>query len=251
MALEDVQIIPSYIELNTSYYFAQDGVCYYASAIDPWVSDEFMVMPTSDAPSWVVEGTKYYTNDDETFTTSEYMGPETYVDHTSQAYFQNLSMRSTTGYSASQLKSFLTKKGYSHSEYYNGTQGFNDAQNETGINALLLFSMANLECAYTSSYSVNYNNYFGRGAYDSDPDNACTGRQFSTPKDLIVAQGHFLSNCFLDQADWRMKLVMLVIEVMYLYILQVQWQQELKSKVFICVMNQVLIVLKQIILMIM
>lgn len=204
MALEDVQIIPSYISMNTSYYFAQDGVWYYASAIDPLVSDEFMVMPTSDAPVWAVEGTKYYSDDNETFTTSEYMGPETYADYQNQAYFQNLSMRSTTGHTASDFKNFLTHKGFTNSEYYNGTQAFFDAEKETGINALLMFSMANLESYYgTSSYAVKCNNYFGRGAYDSNPDNACAGRQFPTPKDAVVAQGHFLNVGFLDQADWR------------------------------------------------
>lgn len=198
--MSDIQIVPSCIDMATSFYFAKDGVWYYAIAVDPLTSSKYEIWPMDDAPDWAKEGVKYYSSDNENFTTHEYMGPTTYVDYQNQAYFQNLSFRSTTSYSGSQLKSYLTHIGKTNGEYYNATNAFVDKQEYFGVNGLLMFSNANLESAYgTSHYAQECYNFFGRGAYDSNPDNACIQFGFDTPQDAIYAQAIFYNNNYFDQ----------------------------------------------------
>src|SRR5699024_8755992 len=79
---------------------------------------------------------------------------------------------------------------------------FVEAQDKEFVNSLFLYAMANHEGAYgTSNFSNKCNNFFGRGAYDSNPDNACKEYGFSSARDGILAQAIFLRQNYLD-VDW-------------------------------------------------
>lgn len=203
MNLEDVQIIPSNLIKSQSYYENIDGVWYYNEAISPLTSTKYTQMPMDTAPDWSVEGVKYYSDDDESFTTDSLMSKTSKSTKSeSYTYFQNLPFRSTSNYSGSQYQSYLKYKGFTNSGYYNATNSFVEAQDKNYINSLLLFAMANHEGYYgTSNLSKKCNNFFGRGAYDSNPDNACINFGFTTARDGILAQGIFLTQNYAD-VDW-------------------------------------------------
>lgn len=203
VAIDDVQIIPSAMVNAQSHYQNINDVWYYFEAIDPLVSDEYKVYPISDAPTWAEENVTYFSTDQETFTENQF-GTKSAKELRANSYYQNLPFTSTANYSAANYKSYLAYKGKQKSKYYNATDGFIQAQEKESINSLILFAMANHEGAYgTSNLSNKCNNFFGWGAYDSNPANACKEFSYSTPKDGILAQSLHLTQRFADIADWR------------------------------------------------
>lgn len=67
---------------------------------------------------------------------------------------------------------------------------FLKAENETGINALVLAGIASLESGWGSSQIVKtHNNYFGWGAYDEDPYRYAKTFKSREESILIVAEG--------------------------------------------------------------
>ncbi len=201
--LDDIQIIPESMIKSQSHYENNQGVWFYYEALDPLMDNSYKVYPISDAPDWSVENVNYYSYDQENFSQNQII-KEGDKQERANSYFQNLPFTSTADYSASQYKSFLKHKGKTKSKYYNYTSGFIEAQQKESINSLVLFSMANVEGAYgTSNLSNKCNNFFGWGAYDSNPDNACKEYGYSTPRDGILAQSLHLTQQFGDVDDWR------------------------------------------------
>ncbi len=205
MYLDDIQILPSSFEMEEEYYQNVNGNWTKFVPVDAILSNEYTEYTVGSAPSWATEGVKYYSTDDETF----YSAPigkarNTKAVATGSSYFQNLPFRSTSNYTASQLKSYLNYVGKSSSAYYNATEGFTTGQNEYGINSLFYFSFANHESAYgMSTYAKTCNNFFGRAAIDSDPDKACQGAMgWPTARDGILAQGVFVNQNYADVNMW-------------------------------------------------
>lgn len=202
MNLQDVQIIPSSLIVSQSYYSKQNGDWIFHEAISPLTSTKYDDMAVGSAPSWAKENQKYYTVDDEHYFTKNIYQKGVTTNSVSQSattYFQNLPMRSTAGYSGSQYQSYLKHMGYTKSQYYNATNAFVTAQDDYFMNSMMLFSLANHEGAYgTSNFSKTCNNFFGRGAIDSDPDQACEKYGFDTPKDGILAQAIFMTQNYAD-----------------------------------------------------
>ncbi len=210
MSLEDVTIIPSNLVKSKSYYTNNNGDWTYYSSIDPLTSDSYEEIIVGSSPEWAEVGVKYYTNDDiNYYTTNELNGyklasEEIMPYNSSETYFQNLSFRSKSNYTASDYKNYLNSKGHTDSQYYNSTSAFIDAQNLEYMNSMMMFAFANHESAYgTSTYSKRCNNFFGRGAYDSSPDNACIDYGYDTPRDGILAQAIFMQTAYFDPLDWK------------------------------------------------
>ena len=197
--VKDIQIIPSSLLKARSYYQRTGNDWTYYEANDPITSDQYTTYDLGNAPSQAVEGTKYVLN-----TSEVYQPLDGGVSFSTFNYFQNLPGRATTSYTAQQFQSYLAHVGKNNSQYYNATSAFIDAQNHKGVNALLLFAMANHESYYgTSYYARTCYNFYGRGAYDSDPDQACKIVGFPSAYDGAAAQAYFLSNDFFDALDWR------------------------------------------------
>ncbi len=201
--LDDIQIIPESMIKSQSHYENNNGVWFYYEALDPLMDNSYKVYPISEAPDWSSEGVIYYSYDQENFTEDQIITEDS-KKVTANSYFQNLPFTSTSNYTASQYKSFLKHKGKTKSKYYNDTSAFVEAQQKESINSLILFTMANVEGGYgTSNLSNKCNNFFGWGAYDSNPDNACKEYGYTTPRDGILAQSLHLTQQFGDVDDWR------------------------------------------------
>lgn len=202
MPLDELTLIPSNLVKAQSYYNVENGEWIFNEAVDSLMSDEYYSYAVGLAPEWAVEGSKYYTYDNYNYSTNPYAMQRASL--TGANYYQNLPFRSTSEYTASDYQKFLAYKGKTGSQYYNSTQAFVDAENLEFINSTLLFAFANHESAYgMSTYSKRCNNFFGRGAFDSNPDNACIEYGFTTARDGILSQAIFLNNSYLDSYDWR------------------------------------------------
>ncbi len=201
--IKDVQVIPSSIIKAQSFYENIDGDWVYNSAIDPLFSNEYEQNAIGTAPEWAVQGVKYYSYDDVNYFENNIIKEQTSTKEY-YSYFQNMPFTSTADYNASQYQNYLKSVGKTTSEYYYATSSFIDAQNLESVNSLFLFAMANHEGAYgTSYYSKTCNNFFGWGAYDSDPDNACKSYGWPTPRDGILSQAMRIKQLWADLIDWR------------------------------------------------
>lgn len=127
-------------------------------------------------------------------------------------YYQYLSLRSKTNYTGTELDAYFTyyasvNKTYGGKDIQTSvikTQGnsFVNAQNTYGMNALLIYAMAIHESGYgTSSYATNYNNLFGYGAYDSNPNNAANYNYPSVADGVSQQMGLNLRN-YLDYSNF-------------------------------------------------
>lgn len=132
------------------------------------------------------------------------------------SYYQFLSHRSKTNYTAADIANYITNVwGYTSTvqDRYNiknyesllyGTQdSFISAQNKFGANALLSFGVATNESNYgTSSIALRTNNLYGHGAYDEAPGANANG--YNTPQDGINAHAEFfISIGYMDPNDYQ------------------------------------------------
>ncbi len=203
MSLDDVQIIPSSIVQSQSHYENINGDWVYFEAIDPLTGNGYTTYAIDKAPEWSEVGVKYYTYDDENYYEDNLLREDAEAK-TSYNYFQNLPINSTANYTGSDYKRFLSYKKKTNSQYYNATNAFVEAQEKEQVNSLLLFAMANHEGAYgTSNLSKTCNNFFGYGAFDSDPNNACKAYKYNDPRSGIIAQAMHLKQMWSDIDDWR------------------------------------------------
>ena len=123
------------------------------------------------AADWMVTGKKYYSVDDVNFYNDREMKDKAGVYYN---YYQFMPLRTKSSIPASVYNGFLKSKGFgTDSVLYNTGESFIQAQNDYGVNALMVFAQACLESRYgTSTYARTRNNLFGLGAFDSNPDNA-------------------------------------------------------------------------------
>lgn len=145
------------------------------------------------AADWMETGKTYYSVDDVTFYNNRNMTDRAGVYYN---YYQFMPLRTKSSIPASVYNGYLQKKGYGrNSVLYNTGEAFIQAQNDYGVNALMVFAQACLESAYgTSNYARTRNNLFGLGAYDSNPDNAYS---FSSVYECLKLQmGYYLRNYF-------------------------------------------------------
>lgn len=99
-------------------------------------------------------------------------------------YYQSLSFRSRTVYSAAELDRYINDNTPGNSKLRGLGQAFKDAENSYGVNALLTLAVAMNESARgTSAKALQKNNLFGLKAYDSHED---SGEIFATPQDSII-----------------------------------------------------------------
>ncbi len=174
----------------TGYYGWPDDTGYSMSA------GRNLALPAAD---WMNVGTTYYSYNGYDFYTD--MGFHDYAGEYYN-YYQFLPMRSKSKLTAADFDRFLRDRGVtSSSKLYGQGQVFLDAQNDYGVNALIVFAMACLESAYgTSNYAMNRNNFFGWGAVDTNPNEAA---YYSSVRDGIRTQMAQNLAGYLDMDDWR------------------------------------------------
>lgn len=166
------------------------------------------------APTWLSDGTYYSADGVHFYTDMDLNNPVmngssvgTYYN-----YYQYLSLRSKTQYTGAELDAYFSYFAALNPTYLSKdiqvstmkTQGvsFVNAQNNYGMNALLIYAMAIHESAYgTSTYATSYNNLFGYGAYDSNPNNAANYNYTSVADGVNQHMGLNLRN-YLDYSNY-------------------------------------------------
>ena len=199
---------------NVSYYMVSGGKLIH------YISYNLNSSPTSSvnngpAPSYLSDGTKYYSYDGHYF----YTDYETMIaDYQSGSngslavnsgdafynYFQFLDMNSSTNYTGSELDDILESKISSSSSKLLGTgELFVKYQNEYSVNALLSLGIAVNESAWgTSSICMNKNNLFGLNAVDTSPGQSA--HYFASVEDCIREfMSEWMADGYLSSSDWR------------------------------------------------
>ena len=167
-------------------------------------------------PSYLKSNTKYYSYDGHYFyTTYQKMiddyrsNPQKYPNAVNASnpyynYYQYLSLRSKTKFTASDLNKLVTsqKGSNTNSKLKNQGTAYLNVEKTYGINASLMFGVSINESAWgLSSYAINRNNLFGIGAVDSNPNNA---KSFASVQACLEYFGYnTISAGYLSPFDWR------------------------------------------------
>lgn len=108
-------------------------------------------------------------------------------------YDINSNILSKSSLSADQLAA--AEKAISPGNGYSSFQGFIDAENKYGLNALFILAHADIESAHGNSYyAKTRNNLFGFNAYDSDPNQASS---YGSQAESIDFYANFLKKYYL------------------------------------------------------
>lgn len=183
-----VQVVKLSSVKGFSYYETDGSNLYHYISNNLAASNAYSELNVGSKPDYLSANTTYYSYDGHYFYTDYATMLYDYErDTRSQSvnasqpyynYFQYLSMRSTSNYSASELtniiNNLLNQYGYGSSSVLYGTgASFVNYQNSYGINALLAAAAAINESGWgTSNYAKKRYNLFGINAVDSDPDQA-------------------------------------------------------------------------------
>ena len=201
---------------NPSYYTVKGGELIHFISYNLEGSGGASIV-LGKAPSYLKEGAKYLSYDGNYFyefnsnnissvlnsLTKDYKaGTRTSSVNNNRAfynYYQNLSFRSKTVYTAADLDRYINDNTPENSKLRGLGQAFKDAENAYGVNALLALAVAMNESARgTSARALEKNNLFGLKAYDSHEN---SGEIFATPKDSIIdVAKNYLSRGYVDPA---------------------------------------------------
>ncbi len=176
----DVTLVALSNVKSYSYYYVSGEKLYHRITGNLSQSKYVSNLRYGKAPSYLSQGTNYFSYDGHYF----YTNYTTMIsDYTSDSrahsvnsnnpyfnYYQYLPLRSTTSYSASDLNSTINGKISSTSKLKDLGKDFVNNQNTYGVNALLMASIAINESGWgDSSIAKNKNNLFGLNAVDASP----------------------------------------------------------------------------------
>ena len=114
---------------------------------------------------------------------------------------------SKTTYSGSDIDEYLNNlydkvKGYNYTNLYGSGYAFYNVQENQGINALMMLSVARNESAEgRSKFSTSRNNLFGHNAVDSNPNSASS--YTSIRKSILAHATDFIGYGYAFASDWR------------------------------------------------
>ncbi|XCP84216.1 triple tyrosine motif-containing protein [Roseburia hominis] len=168
-----------------------------------------------NAPSYLKEGTKYYSYDGHYFYSEENYGTmlNDYKSGTRKNavnanepyynYFQFLPFRSVSSYQGSTLNSIINGRVSGTSKMRDLGNALVNLQNTYGVNALLMTGVAANESAWgTSRIAREKNNLFGLNAVDSSPGQSST--YYSSVEQCVkeYAEIH-MSKQYLNPENWK------------------------------------------------
>lgn len=212
----DMQVIPLNQVKNPSYYSVSNGELYHYISSDLTGSTGWSIL-IGKAPSYLTEGIKYLSYDGIYFydgsnvqnalstLISDYKaGIRSGAVNSSNPhhlYYQNLSFRSKTIYSADELDNYINNNTSSNSKLRGLGQAFKEAEETYGVNALLMLAVAMNESAGgTSDHAILRNNLFGIKAYDGTSSAAT----YASAKDSVLDfSKNYISNGYSNPADYR------------------------------------------------
>lgn len=212
----DMEVIPLNQVTNPSYYSISGGQLYHYISSDLTGNKGNSIL-IGKAPSYLKEGIKYLSYDGTYFydgsniqnalstLISDYKAGirSGAVNPTNphSLYYQNLSFRSKTLYSADELNRYINDNTKVNSKLRGLGQAFKEAEEKYGVNALLMLAVAMNESAGgTSEHALIRNNLFGIKAYDGT-NSAAT---FASPQDSVLDfSKNYISNGYSNPSDWR------------------------------------------------
>lgn len=201
-----------------SKYYVKNGRLYHGIVTSLSSSSYASNIDVGPKPSYLNEGQSYYSYDGHYFyaynNTNGYITMlSDYRNDTRQNsvnpnnpyynYYQFLSHRSTTVYTADEINGVIKNKASSTSKMLNLGESFINNQNKYGINALLTLGVAANESSWGSSDFAQYrNNLFGHAAYDSDPNG--NANSYSTPEfSVYYHTSTFLAKQYCYPENWK------------------------------------------------
>lgn len=187
----EVTLIPENEMKKSSYYVKPDGYLYHRYFTYNTSSPGYTEYRFGAAPSFMKQGQSMYSVDGKTF------GNETFYQ-----YFNYLSLRSKTEYTAEQLDSYV-KSVKPDSPLIGLGKKFKEVESKYNVNALFLYSLAVHESFYgTSALAQDKNNLFGLRATDNSPYG--NGETFNTKEDCIEhAAQVYMNEGYLKPGHWR------------------------------------------------
>lgn len=214
----DVVIWPLNQVTTPSYYIVQDGILKHwaGTSLD---SGSGTMLYVGSAPDFLEPGKKYASYDGNYFYYADNIQDAIWnltldlKENTKKravnngnpyySYFNNLSFRSKSNYTADEINRYITAHTDSDSKLRNLGAALKEAENTYGVNALLTLSVAINESGWgTSKIARNKNNLFGMGAIDSDPYNGAYSYP-STRESVLDFTRNFISNGYANPRDWR------------------------------------------------
>lgn len=198
----DVKLIPPTLKKGQSYYEKKGGELYH-QVYNP-LTNKYAQIHTGKAPSFMREGTKYYSWDGITFTNSGKTVGAAYQ------YFNYLPLHAKSNYTAAEIDKFLKdnypdsfKSRIPNSPLAGSGKHFKDAEAKHEVNALYLMANAIHESAWgTSDIAQDKKNLFGINATDSDPyNNATTFASFAESIDFMARQ--LVANEYHNPKNWK------------------------------------------------
>ena len=214
---EDVKLIPTATAKGQSYYISdQKGLWHYVYNHYKGIYDGAYLV--GEKPEFLNEGVKYYSMDGANF-----INANGKVAGEGYAYFQYLSLRVPTSYSATELDTYINsvlvaKEKTGYAKYANATTKsplkglgatLKEIEKEHRINALFILSLAIHESDYgMSCHAQNYNNLFGLNVTDSDDEcstniNTSTSKYFASVMENITSLVNRLNTNYLDPLNMK------------------------------------------------
>ena len=208
----NVEIIPYTNSLNISYYKADNGKFYHYISTNVYGSGAASTQMVGYQPNYIKSNTKYYSYDGHYFYTSYAAMIDDYKNNrysnavnASQPYYnyyQFLSQRTKTSYSAADINKYIASRTTSKSKIWNKGSAFTDAE-KFGANAALMMGLAINESAWgMSSIAQSKNNIFGLNAVDSSPGTSAS--TFASVEACINDYAkNYVSLGYASPFDWR------------------------------------------------
>lgn len=214
----DVVIWPLNQVTTPSYYIVQDGILKHwaGTSLDGGSGSMLYV---GSAPDFLEPGKKYASYDGNYFYYADNIQDAIWnltldlKENTKKravnngnpyySYFNNLSFRSKSNYTADEINRYITAHTASDSKLRNLGAALKEAESTYGVNALLTLSVAINESGWGQSrIAKDKNNLFGMGAIDSDPYNGAY-KYPSTRESVLDFTKNFISNQYANPRDWK------------------------------------------------
>ncbi|MGL5915750.1 MAG: glucosaminidase domain-containing protein, partial [Culicoidibacterales bacterium] len=200
--------------VNPSYYANENGhyVHYISKNLTTSVSGGTK-LELGPKNSKLQDNVKYYSYDGKYFYTNpELIAPDmndgvansaVNVNDPYYNYFQNLPFNSKAAATATQIDTYINANTQASSKLRNTGQAFINAQENYGINAMLMLAVAINESNWgMSTIAQEKNNLFGLNAVDSTPGQSAN--YFKTVAECIdLYASDWLAQGYADPQDWR------------------------------------------------
>lgn len=204
-------IVRDFDDAYASFYRVENGIiCHYIHA-DVTSSYYSSVINVGPKQEYMKNNVIYYSYDGHYFYTSFEQMIDDYKNNTYAHainphqpyynYFQYLSHRTKTDFTAQQLDAYTKSIIDFDSKMLNLGSAFITNQNKYGANALLMYGVAANESGWgTSSIAMEKNNIFGHNATDYNP--SLNANKYNSPADSVEHHAKdYVSDGYLDPKD--------------------------------------------------